>query len=332
MVRLRFSRMRPAGFTLIELLVVIAIIGVLIALLLPAIQQAREAARRSQCTNNLKQIGIAIHNYHDAYKQMPGGSGWPEGGFPSWTGGTHRKGSHLVKLLPFMDQVALYERINFDLDVDQQFEDDFELGARVVPGYVCPTDIYNSGPGRTIDGGGKVRAQSNYGFSQGAQATGSQGNSCTLYPGNRFGNGPSQAGESIDPRNISGISGRSSYGPGFGDISDGLSKTIALGEVRSRCNDHLQALGYYRTHTWFLSTSFPINFPTCLREAPGNDGTPTLDCNSWNNWHTSVGFKSLHAGGANFLMCDGAVTFVSENIGALEFDKMGDRREGTQNQ
>ena len=95
---------KDRGFTLIELLVTIAIIAILIALLLPAVQQAREAARRTQCKNNLKQIGLALHNYHDVHRTFPIGARWQRGVGPSW----------MVGLLPFIEQQNLYDR--FDMD------------------------------------------------------------------------------------------------------------------------------------------------------------------------------------------------------------------------
>src|SRR5512135_122792 len=98
------------GFTLIELLVVIAVIGILVALLLPAVQAAREAARRMQCSNNLKQIGLALHNYHDANKKFPfgsrGGSSWAQTGIKDGT-------NWRVSILPYLEQTALYSKLNF---------------------------------------------------------------------------------------------------------------------------------------------------------------------------------------------------------------------------
>ena len=108
-------RPRPAGFTLVELLVVIAIIGVLVALLLPAVQAAREAARRSQCGNNLKQIGLALHNYHDTLKWFPPGAVF-EGGASTAPNAQpiNQRGSMHVRLLPYMEQQALYNAFDFN--------------------------------------------------------------------------------------------------------------------------------------------------------------------------------------------------------------------------
>ena len=114
MLKSAWSKFRR-GFTLIELLVVIAIIAVLIALLLPAVQQAREAARRSQCKNNLKQIGLALHNYHDAHNTFPPTqifTFYP--GAPNTAGGSPRNHTWIAMILPFMDQQALFEIIKPD--------------------------------------------------------------------------------------------------------------------------------------------------------------------------------------------------------------------------
>src|SRR5688572_11552964 len=100
---------RKLGFTLVELLVVIAIIGVLVALLLPAVQAAREAARRTQCSNNLKQYGLAIHNYHDTFKAIPPG-GYPDPGWAVWAGQSPAIGWQ-VRVLPFAEQQPLWDNV-----------------------------------------------------------------------------------------------------------------------------------------------------------------------------------------------------------------------------
>ncbi|MGH7140004.1 MAG: DUF1559 domain-containing protein, partial [Pirellulales bacterium] len=102
---------RPAAFTLVELLVVIAIIGILIALLLPAVQAAREAARRAQCTNNLKQIGIALHDYHDVYGKFPMNGAYSDQFTQSWA--WTQRGAQTFRLLPYMEQLQIYNCVNF---------------------------------------------------------------------------------------------------------------------------------------------------------------------------------------------------------------------------
>ncbi len=108
------------GFTLVELLVVIAIIGILVALLLPAVQAAREAARRMSCSNNLKQFGLALHNYHDVHKTFPYGTN-PHID-PAWQT-QYPKGSQLFKLMPFMEQNNIYDLVDFRVSVDSQMSD-----------------------------------------------------------------------------------------------------------------------------------------------------------------------------------------------------------------
>ncbi len=135
-------RRSDQGFTLIELLVVIAIIAILIALLLPAVQQAREAARRTQCKNNLKQIGIALHNYHDTYSKFPPGGFWNNVN----SGQQYQQGSLLTHLLPYVEQANMFQQIPFNAppgrDINAATLPDGRLMRTVftVPTYRCPSD------------------------------------------------------------------------------------------------------------------------------------------------------------------------------------------------
>jgi prepilin-type N-terminal cleavage/methylation domain-containing protein len=310
------SRLRIRGFTLIELLVVIAIIAVLIALLLPAVQQAREAARRSQCKNNLKQLGLALHNYNDVVNKLPS-NGMTTGGCCS----TGAAGA-LVMLLPYIDQAPLYNTINFTATPDWRTG----LACSAPTPYYqttltvlrCPSD---TSPLTYVPNGATYGtwATASYGLSTGSQFNG--GNQCGSYGGNQFGTGSVTLASDANPANVSGIYSRGGYSARFADITDGLSNTIFMGEIRSECSDHAQQ-GWAQLNTNMFSVAAPINYNTC----PQGPGT---GCNNNQAWNTSMGFKSLHVGGAQFLMGDGSVRFVSENINYLTYQALGDRRDGT---
>ena len=305
---------KSRGFTLVELLVVIAIIGVLIALLLPAVQQAREAARRMQCTNNLKQLGIALHNYHDTFGKLPAMSG---GSSP---GGNHGRLSGFIGLLPFMEQRALWDAYASD-NFSQDPWANWAPNNTQIAGLLCPSD---SAPSSTGIG------YTNYCFSAGDQP---------LY---RFddANSSNDQTNSWDGR---GMFARYNY-KGFKDITDGLSNTVAMGErcigvdgrkikggiVRvdnafvdggkaNRCMDtrglggrYVDGATSYHTYSgkrWSdgcpafvgLNTILPPNSPSCTRWGNEKDkiyATPT----------------SYHPGGVDTLFGDGSVSFTTDTI------------------
>lgn len=333
---------RKRGFTLIELLVVIAIIAILVSLLLPAVQQAREAARRTSCRNNLHNLGLAMHNYHDVYGIFPSGTGiqgtqqcreYIAAGLVSgqcvpWRAGIHNTGSHWVKLLPYLDQKPLYDKIPFEGDVRDFF---FNFNSRQyrtskVESLLCPSDSISVRPDR---------GHRNYGLSGGYQNTSDRGRCGNPYNRNaqygRYGMerlaGWSGHGSSNRPDRVSGMFGRYVWSSRIRDVVDGASQTIMGGEVRPNCTDH-QAGGWYDAN--YVSAGFttaPINFPTCIGQAPYHNNQGTV-CNRWDTWQVSMGFKSSHTGGCFVMMGDGSVQFLSENIDYGTYQRLGDRRDG----
>jgi prepilin-type N-terminal cleavage/methylation domain-containing protein/prepilin-type processing-associated H-X9-DG protein len=312
---------RTSGFTLVELLVVIAIIGVLVALLLPAVQAAREAARRSQCENNLKQLGLGLQNYHAVHGQFPPNSHWSPGAVVDGVTikKTDRKGSMIVKLLPHMEQGVIFGRVNFDGDVTGQFETKPELGTIPLPVLRCPSDEY---PALNES----KRAVTNYLPSVGAQATFSWQNGCPEPKGNEFGNGDDLHAYTHLLYATSGIFSRINFAASISQITDGTSSTIAMGEALPDCNFELIRYGYWNSQICYVGTAPPINFDSCTPTTPPWPTPQT--CNNFFNWNTSAGFKSRHPGGAQFVFADGSVHFISENIDYHNYQRLGDRWDG----
>ena len=230
------------GFTLIELLVVIAIIAILIALLLPAVQQAREAARRTQCKNNLKQYGLALHNYHDVYGRFPSG-----GSRPTW-GQTLPNISWHARILPFADQAPLYNKL--DLSVDARHQDlggGDRLRLQQPPYSLCPSDA----SGRMHNDW----TQTNYGGNLGGQRIPSASGACNIFmtpgthyldsnpPGaNNLGGGDHDHGNTNNVRGISGMFSRMGMSIGIRDVTDGTSNVIFIGEILPACVDHREGM------------------------------------------------------------------------------------------
>lgn len=330
------------AFTLVELLVVIAIIGILVGLLLPAVQAAREAARRMSCSNNLKQFGLAMLNYESAHRSFPYGTN-PHMN-PGWRT-RYGKGSHIVKLLPFMEQTPLYSQLDFvklivsptdpgvnGIDVQMC---DLGFGLRhwstLTPKpeqkdlsiFRCPSDAYSDAPNKSL---------SNYAMSMGNQLM-PDGGRCPGLNGNNFGTGPAGHGDSghdVAGTRISGVTSRFNWSAKLRDITDGTSNVIGAGEIRPLCADHMQYHPWSHHNSIWAATTAPINHPTCRRENGGKDDTTggPEDCNHFRTWNMSQGFKSLHTGGAQFVLCDGSVHFIPSSIDYLTYQRLGDRRDG----
>ncbi len=319
------------GFTLVELLVVIAIIGVLVALLLPAVQQAREAARRMQCSNNMKQLGLAIHNYHDTFNSLPPGGIW--GHDTPWSENVPSpnpaRGSALVHLLPFVEQAALYDQLDFAAtnNVHDQHVDPpantRTLRRTVVNGYICPSDTH----GGLMNVGGSERAAHNYAGNHGPTGVSGGGNpDCPCAQGgavNTF-RIETNRGEHNPTGPFSRRGNR--FTGNFASTTDGLSNTIYFGEVRPECSTHVRnGWADANNGNGLVTTLVPINTNTCHEPGQAPDGDT---CYALCNWNMELGFRSRHPGGAMFLLGDGSVTFYPETIDHTTYQRLGQRDDG----
>ena len=299
------SKHSTKGFTLIELLVVIAIIAVLIALLLPAVQQAREAARRTQCKNNLKQIGLALHNYHDTFLQFPcpfGITGYNSGGGERWG---H---SQWVGLLPYMDKANLYGQWDFST-ADEGWTGNVALARiAVLPLLKCPSsDMNNRTP--------YVNTQSSHYFGiGGAVPTGAWTDTTGLTTGVPWG--------MTSSRGMMVFGGKA-----IAACTDGTSNTIIEGEISHYVFDATGSTKDNRAPSRRWSWSMgglsgwrdwaPQISNVCVRYAP-NSRVLGADGLVWPGWDDASGsncpLTSPHAGGVHCLLTDGAVRFISDNI------------------
>jgi prepilin-type N-terminal cleavage/methylation domain-containing protein/prepilin-type processing-associated H-X9-DG protein len=342
MTRLRSFRafsMRLA-FTLVELLVVIAIIGILVALLLPAVQAAREAARRMSCSNNLKQYGLALHNYHDVYKTFPIGNAVPGG----W-GGRHESGWQ-TRILPFCEQQPLYDAVNIAYSAGAPVTQPWNINvngrvARTieVPYSHCPSDD----PSAAQNGW----AQANYDASMGSQRATSADGGCNTWdvPNVSWENpgGSATHGNTDRLSNLSGMMARALTFPAkMASVQDGTSNVIFVGEILPESTDHTAGWWHYNgganAHS---STAVPINTMVtlasdeqdCLKRGwglpgKGNDQKAHCGCFVKSNWNYSWGFRSRHPGGAEFVFVDGSVHFLPATIDYATYQHLGGRRDG----
>ena len=311
------------GFTLVELLVVIAIIGILVGLLLPAVQAAREAARRMQCSNNLKQLGLAVQNYHDVYKSLPSGfiTNYPAGALNtaammSVTQRTHWSWGAFV--LPYIEQSALYNTLNpGQTSMDVLLATPVGLAALTtsLPSFQCPSD---TGPSLNNFDANQSDAPAN--------------SNAPWY--NRFvtSNGTNRIAIAKSNYIMSACSSVSTtppiwpqYGPatgvawlnskcGLNEITDGTSNTILIGERAFRYHDLTvgagNALGFSSTVNT-PGTSAGIKAAAMCVLGLAYNG---INWSANNRIHQPRGYSSNHAGGAMFVLNDGSVHFISESI------------------
>ncbi len=286
---------RRAAFTLVELLVVIAIIGILVGLLLPAVQAAREAARRMSCSNNLKQLGLALHNYHDTFKKFPSGQYYCRRDIPctgaraTWLQGW----SWNASIFPFIEQGNLTNSLNYGRNLYDPIN--VAIIATPVPVFQCPSDgrrLPTMGPSASTTAPEKI-ATSNY-----CGNGGSFSNSFTS-------DYESQISPPATPSWTNGVLRRDSA-HGFRDITDGTSNTVLVGEV-----SHYQ-------FTWdptIYGNWEPNSGTACCTLSMVRHGNQRLNPPpTATNVVKREGFHSLHTGGAQFVFCDGSVHFLSENI------------------
>ncbi len=335
---------RSTAFTLIELLVVIAIIAVLIALLLPAVQQAREAARRSTCKNNLKQIGLALHNYHDTHGCFPYGTMYWAGPQSIRDISSSSRLGWAAMILPFFDQSVIYNKINFD--THPATSGNSTVYGTDIPSLRCPSD-----PGSRGNTGQATFAPTNYVVSVGGTGTDIRGGGGdeAAFSDPAWNSGNNNAywrGAAKNNGMHKGLFASNSR-TRIRDVTDGTSNTVMASEClvgtksyqhvntpTNNCNAAGIGAGGITSHTlrgyswfyahhgsWYFSAYHTPNFN---RTAP-DEGL--YDC----NWYDAGGpypARSKHTGGVQVTMSDGSTRFISDNVNLPTWRNIGDRADG----
>jgi prepilin-type N-terminal cleavage/methylation domain-containing protein len=296
--------LRKSGFTLVELLVVIAIIGILVALLLPAIQAAREAARRTQCNNRLKQLALALHNYHDTIGRLPFATICNiNGGAPGMSTNARQSWYHMI--LPYVEQTAYYEEITPRIET-QQFPGGWPEATVVIETFMCPSDPVSP----------KTTQQ------------GFHGNYLPCHGSSHTGSGAGVTDGIFYPRSKTRLT----------DITDGTSNTVMLGELRLQvdgiaaegagnvvCGGSHDLRGRYHntyhgnaTFTTMRSPNTPVGDATQYC-----NGTTKVPCRACNSSNGEIHTRSWHPGGVQLALADASVRFVDDSIDQAVFQAMG---------
>jgi len=316
------------AFTLVELLVVIAIIGVLVALLLPAVQAAREAARRMSCGNNLKQIGLALHNYHDAFKSFPSGELFADGPDAVSTLQLNMHTTWLVRILPFMEQTNLYDQIDHSL-IPGDSGDNIPIRKMKIAAYRCPSD-----QGKTEDFFNRRYGPTNY--------VGCLGSSLAIH-----GDGGNRTDTPLGARTFTaqviqnngqqkGVFSSNSH-TRIADVTDGTSNTMIASETivgadiiknnegtLSTCIvSGTEIIAKKRGFSWFKGQMHTWPYNTIKTPNPDR-----ADCAHGGNYQGNVAARSLHPAGVQVTLCDGSVRFVSDTINDDVWKNLGDKTDG----
>jgi prepilin-type N-terminal cleavage/methylation domain-containing protein len=298
---------RRNGFSLVELLVVVTIVGILLALLLPAVQAAREAARRAQCGNNLKQIGLALHSHHAAYGAFPAGNfAKTAGACPGHEGPatpSEDRTNWMIQILPYLELGSLYT--SYDQSAENEAPGNRQVRETPVAFYICPSDLPATPPLTPAMGPARA-AMKNVAYLPGSYR-GVSGKS----DGNYF----LDTGLYVlqytwswrGPLHVAGV--RNFRAESVNDIRDGSSNTLLVGESSTRTNMGYRTLWAYSFAHYSLSSATPQSrillgdYDQCVQIPGEGDSDP---CRR--------GWGSLHPGGLHFVLCDGSSRFLSTSI------------------